>query len=94
MEKIKIASIEVTNICNYRCTKCFHGHNTFNKEKKFIENDTFRKIIKKLPDYVSYIGLSGIGESFMHPKFFELIDICKEVRPDYLVGFHSNRFTD
>ena len=92
MEQIKIASIEVTNICNYRCTKCFHGHNTFNKEKKFIENDTFRKIVEKLPAYVSYIGLSGIGEPFMHPRFFELIDICKELRPDCLVGFHSNRF--
>lgn len=90
MRPIKIASIEVTNICNYRCSKCFHGHNTFNKEKKFIENDTFRKIVKKLPEYVTYIGLSGIGEPLIHPKFFELVDICKEERPSCLVGFHTN----
>lgn len=90
MNKVKMASIEVTNFCNYKCSKCFHAHDTFNKDKKFIDEITFKKILNKLPNFVEYIGLSGIGESLIHPNFWELVDICKEVKPKCLVGFHTN----
>ena len=60
--------------CNYDCSFCYY--------KKHLTEMTGFEVIKKRIDYlkecdIKQIDLSG-GESTVHPKWFEILDYCKE----------------
>lgn len=64
--------IEVTNKCNLNCAFC----NKNNREKKFIEIDEFKNILKRIEGYTNYIYLHVMGEPLLHPNINELLDLA------------------
>ena len=72
MKKYKKIYVEITNICNLRCSFC----SIDNRVKESITVDRFEELMKKIDSYTDYIYLHVKGEPLMHPNLKEILDIC------------------
>lgn len=67
--------IENTTYCNLRCLMCEH---TYWKEKpRSINFDQFKAIVDQFPR-LKWIGLTGIGESYINRDFSKMLRYCAE----------------
>ena len=64
--------IELTNNCNLRCVMCPHPRMT--RQKGFMSEYLFKKIIDEIKGKSEFLYLYGMGESLLHPKFFEMAE--------------------
>lgn len=66
--------VEVSTLCNLRCEMCEH---TYWKEKNQMMNlEQLKGIVEQFPK-LQWIGLTGIGESFLNPDFMKMVDYVK-----------------
>jgi MoaA/NifB/PqqE/SkfB family radical SAM enzyme len=71
----RFLEIEVTTRCNLKCKMCEH---TYWKEPSCdMTFKQFKSIIDQFPK-LKWIGLTGIGESFLHPDFFKMLKYVKD----------------
>lgn len=69
--------LELTSECNSFCTMCPRNHLT--RPKKHLEADLARKVIEECAQYgISGLWLYYIGESLLHPEFFEILECCRK----------------
>lgn len=73
--KFKFIYVEITNSCNLNCYFCPSANLENNK---FISIDNFEHIIWEISKYTNTIYLHILGEPLLHPKFVDLIEICKK----------------
>ena len=66
--------VEVTTRCHLRCRHCEHTH--WAEPGIDMPFGEFKRILDQLPS-LRWIGLTGIGESFLHPDFLEMLAYCK-----------------
>ena len=71
---LKRAYIEITNICNLRCSFCPGT----GREGRFMTAEEFRVLAEKLRGRVSYLSLHVKGEPLLHPQLEELLSIGAE----------------
>ena len=71
---LKRAYIEITNICNLRCSFCPGT----GREGRFMTAEEFRVLAEKLRGRVSYLYLHVMGEPLLHPQLEELLSIGAE----------------
>lgn len=76
--------IEITNICNLKCSFCPGT----DREKRFMSLDEFCLAAGKLRKYTDYIYLHVMGEPLMHPQLAEIIDAAAEM--GYKVNVTTN----
>ena len=81
--------LEVTAICNLKCNKCPYGREkVVLPQHSYMDMKLYRKIIDEIKGKVIGVTLSGFGEPFVNPNFFEYVDYAKR---NYLkVSFYSN----
>jgi len=72
-------SIEPTNHCNLQCPKCLQGSNNYPRKRKFMPYSLFEKIMKDNYKHFWKVYLMYGGESLLHPKFPQMIRLCKEL---------------
>lgn len=82
--------VETTTHCNFKCSICEHTYWDECCEHMSLEN--FNKIIDQFPE-LKWIGVTGIGQSFMNPDFMPIIKECKD-RSIYVEIFDNFRFLD
>lgn len=70
--------IEPTNTCNIACTFCDTGRGLTIRPKSFMSIENFRKIIDEMSEHVLFLFLYYIGEPFMHPKIYEMINYANK----------------
>jgi len=63
-------SIELTNICNFKCTHCYKEAGP--SRERYISMEDIEMIAKKLRQYFYSIDLTG-GEATLHPEFEEIV---------------------
>lgn len=64
--------IEPTNACNFSCSMC--PNKLMKRKKGFMELELFKLILRKCEESnISRIFLYTVGESFLHPDFFEML---------------------
>jgi MoaA/NifB/PqqE/SkfB family radical SAM enzyme len=69
--------IENTTYCNLKCTMCEH---TYWKEKaRSLSFEQFKAVVDQFPR-LKWIGLTGIGESYLNRDFHKMLRYCKEER--------------
>lgn len=69
--------IEPTNYCNLRCIMC-PQHELMTRKRGYIDFELFKKIVVDCKNIgVEYINLFFLGESFLHPKIFDMITYAK-----------------
>jgi MoaA/NifB/PqqE/SkfB family radical SAM enzyme len=86
----ELVAVELTNECNLRCAKC--PTYEAKRAKGLMSKDLYLKIIRDIEragDPVS-LGLSGAGESLLHPDLVEFIEVARRVKNIYQVGFATN----
>lgn len=67
--------VETTTYCNLKCVMCEH---TYWKEKNQRMNyKQFRYILDQFPK-LSWIGMTGIGSSFLNPDYIKMVMLVKK----------------
>lgn len=70
MPKPYYVEIETTTKCPYKCVMCEH---TYWKEPAInMTFEQFKKIINDIPQ-LKWVGMTGIGESFMNPDYMKML---------------------
>lgn len=69
--------IEVTTRCNLKCIMCEHTY--WQEKAQDMSFADFKRIIDEFPK-LKWIGLTGIGESFMHKDFLKMLEYVKARR--------------
>lgn len=65
-----MATIEMTNKCNFKCTHCYKEANKDNS--KFISAETVDKVMNVLRGKIYALEITG-GEATIHPQFAEIV---------------------
>lgn len=65
-------AIELTNHCNLACVMC--PHSVMQRDKGFMSEQTFRKIIDDIKGHSELVYLHGIGESVLHKNLCAFAD--------------------
>ncbi len=76
--------IEITNICNLKCSFCKGS----NREKKFMDLKDFKKVLDNIKGHTNYIYLHILGEPLMHPNIEEILDLAYDY--DLMVNLTTN----
>ena len=74
MKKFRKIYIEITNVCNLKCSFC----SEVTKKRRFMTKDEFELILKKINKYTDYIYLHVKGEPLIHPNLVDFLDIAEE----------------
>src|SRR3989344_6615489 len=73
----KFLHIEITNACNLDCVMC--PRHDMKRKVGFMPMELFKKIIDQVPKGSKIaISLNLFGESFLHPKLYEMIKYAKQ----------------
>lgn len=83
-KRFKKVYIEITNICNLKCSFCPDG----NRAKLFMLPENFENIINQIKDYTNLVALHVKGEPLMHPNLKEILQICEKA--DMQVNITTN----
>ena len=91
--------LELGNRCNLHCIICPREY-IFGKQmdQGFMPPEKAKAIIDELYPYLTSIGLTGLGETFLYPHFAEIVHYIKQKRPSILITISTNAnfvgFTD
>jgi len=83
-KRLKRVYVEITNVCNLRCTFCPGTR----REKRFMPPAEFRILAQRLRPFVSCLYLHVMGEPLLHPQFREILRIAAEL--DFQVFLTTN----
>ena len=72
---LKRAYIEITNVCNLRCSFCPGT----GRKGEFMTPERFRRLAEKLRGHVKYLYLHVMGEPMLHPRLGELLAIAADL---------------
>ena len=72
---LKRAYIEITNVCNLRCSFCPGT----GRKGEFMTPERFRRLAEKLRGHVKYLYLHVMGEPMLHPRLWELLAIAADL---------------
>lgn len=75
-KRFKKIYVEITNICNLKCSFCLDG----NRAKEFMSIENFKHIVEEIKNYTNLIALHVKGEPLMHPSLKEILDVCEDAK--------------
>lgn len=83
--------IESTNLCNLKCITCPREY-TFGDEmdKGYINLDMLKKVIDEAYPYIDSVGLTGLGETFLHKDLEEAIDYIRSKSKGIIISASIN----
>ncbi len=71
----KKAYLEITNMCNLKCTFCPKTK----REKRFMSVEDFETLAGKLRKYTDYLYFHLMGEPLLHPELKHFLDYAGEL---------------
>jgi len=77
--------VETSTHCNLKCKMCEHTY--WNEKNQNMTLDEFKIILNQFPR-LKWIGLTGIGESYLNPDFEDMMRLCKS-RGIYIENFDN-----
>ena len=72
--KFKKIYIEITNICNLKCSFCSHS----NRKLREMTTYNFEEVLKKINNYTDYIYLHVKGEPLTHSKLDNILELANK----------------
>lgn len=82
MREIEYIYLETTNYCNLDCSFCNRSEVVGNQAMHMRVED-WKRILKQLEDQpIREAKLMGLGEPFLHPRFWEICQLYKEAFPN------------
>jgi radical SAM protein with 4Fe4S-binding SPASM domain len=85
--------IETTSTCNAKCGFC--PYVTAKRWGTLMPMGLFERIVTEAAakPTVTVFALNGLGEPLLDPHLVERIRIARNLRPDWVIYFHTNGFT-
>lgn len=74
MKRFKKCYIEITNVCNLKCSFC----PITRRKPEFMNIETFNKILDQIKVYTEYIYMHVKGEPLLHPEIDKFLDASYE----------------
>lgn len=74
MKQFKKVYIEISNICNLKCSFC----PVTKRKSQYMSLENFKYILEQIKPYSKYIYLHVKGEPLFHPNLSEILRISKE----------------
>jgi len=71
-------TIEPINVCDHCCPVCETGANILERPKGYMRIEAFRKIIDKISAHTAEILLYYMGEPFLNPQVYDMIEYAKK----------------
>jgi MoaA/NifB/PqqE/SkfB family radical SAM enzyme len=81
----RLLEVEVTTFCPLKCVICEHTY--WKEEPRNMTFEQFKHIISQFPK-LKWIGLTGIGESFVNKDFLKMLEYIK--RKNIYVELYDN----
>jgi len=72
----KLIGMELTNHCDLECIMCPQPEQT--RDLGLMKFGLFKKIIDEIKGHSEFIYLHGLGESLLHPEFFEMAEYANK----------------
>lgn len=76
MKRFAKVYIEISNICNLKCSFC---PGTTRKPKR-MNVDDFKIVLEKIKNYTDYIYFHLLGEPLCHPNLKEFLEIAEDMQ--------------
>lgn len=67
-----LVGMELTNHCDLKCIMCPQPNQT--RSLGLMKLELFKKVVDEVRGRSEFMYLHGLGESLLHPKFFEMAD--------------------
>ncbi len=74
MKRFKKVYIEISNICNLKCSFCPGTHRT----PKMMDITEFKRVINQVAPFTDYVYFHLLGEPLLHPNLKDFLNICEE----------------
>ena len=74
MKRFKKIYVEITNVCNLKCSFC----SEMKRAPAFMKEETFRSILDQITPFTDYIYLHVKGEPLLHPQIDRFLDLAYE----------------
>jgi len=84
---VRALQIETSSICNFRCDSCPLSIAGYDRPEKHLSAPEFERVLDAFPT-VEKVELQGIGEVFLNPCLFDIVDVA--VRR----GIHVHTFSN
>lgn len=75
----KVIQVESSSYCNLKCMGC--PQKDITRKKGFMKMELFKKLVDELSEHNVRVWFHYMGEPFMHPQIWELIDYAGEKLP-------------
>ena len=75
MRELKKAYLEITNVCNLRCSFCPGSR----RPRGFLAPEDFRTLAGRLRPHTEYLYLHLMGEPLLHPRLEQLLEVGEEL---------------
>ncbi len=76
MKRFAKVYVEISNICNLKCSFCPGT----TRNPKRMSKDEFRIVLEKIKDYTDYIYFHLLGEPLCHPDLENFLQIAEEMK--------------
>jgi len=76
MPKFKRVNIEISNVCNLKCSFCPAGE----ADQQVMDVARFRAVIDQVAPVTEEVVLHLLGEPLGHPEFVRILDACEAAR--------------
>ena len=91
------AHVDISSLCNYRCSFCFQadtqGMKDVGLKRGFMEFSMFKKIVddfKEFPDKIKKIKIGNHGEPTLHPEVVKMVDYASKSNSADIVEMFTN----
>jgi MoaA/NifB/PqqE/SkfB family radical SAM enzyme len=74
----RLMDIELTNLCNFRCLMCPTGTFSQKRDKGFLEDAVFAKLLDEVAPHGTALRFIRFGEPTMHPRFLDYVRLAHE----------------
>lgn len=78
----RVVAIELTNVCNLRCTYCDAQQRAQMRPRGYMAESTLRNVVSQVRELrVQRVRFIGAGEATMHPQFARLVRLAAGCAP-------------
>jgi MoaA/NifB/PqqE/SkfB family radical SAM enzyme len=74
----RLIDVELTNLCNFRCLMCPTGTFSQRRDKGFMSDEVYLKLLDEIAPYGTALRFIRFGEPTMHPRFVDYIAMAHE----------------
>ncbi len=86
--------VDPCNACNLRCPLCPTGNQTRQRPTRMMSFECFTSIVDQIKPYAVELILHNWGESFLHPRIFDMIQYASAANIGTNISSHFNNITD